>query len=201
MVDKCSSPVVGHIFLWNWSTRLVVSDIDGTITKSDLRGQIYPLFGNDWSQPGVAQLFSEIHSNGYEFLYLSCRPMMVSNTTRKYIAKIRQGEHRLPAGPIMVSTNAVLSSIMMEVVRRNPEKYKIPALKQVQALFPDGRCPFHAAYGNKGSDLVSYKSVGIARECIFIVNKKGMVTCEGKKGPTTYAGIAESVSTLFPKWT
>ena len=39
---------------------MIISDVDGTITKSDLMGQIAPLIGRDWSQSGVASLFSSI---------------------------------------------------------------------------------------------------------------------------------------------
>ena len=52
---------------------MVISDIDGTITKSDVLGHILPIIGNDWSQSGVAQLFTQIQDNGYKMLYLSAR--------------------------------------------------------------------------------------------------------------------------------
>jgi len=53
---RCSA----HVFLWKWSDKLVVSDIDGTITKSDVMGQILPVVGKDWTQGGVAQLYQNI---------------------------------------------------------------------------------------------------------------------------------------------
>ena len=62
-----------NIFLWNWDEKIVVSDIDGTITKSDVLGHILPIIGKDWAQSGVAQLFTKIKNNGYHFLYLSAR--------------------------------------------------------------------------------------------------------------------------------
>lgn len=62
-----------HIYLWKWDDRVVVSDIDGTITKSDVLGHILPIIGNDWAQSGVAQLFTQIQDNGYKMLYLSAR--------------------------------------------------------------------------------------------------------------------------------
>jgi len=199
VIEKSKSPVIGRIFLWNWDVRLIVSDIDGTITKSDFRGQIMPLLGNDWSQPGVARLFTEIHRNGYEFLYLSCRPLLISNTTRNYIGMIKQGEYVLPLGPIMVSPNALLSAITMEVLKKNPHKYKIPVLKRITELFPDGCNPFFGAYGNKVTDSLSYKSVGITENNIYLINKKGVVSCKGKAEETTYAKLTENVSILFPK--
>jgi phosphatidate phosphatase LPIN len=39
---------------------VVISDVDGTITKSDLLGHIAPAFGIQWAQKGVAQLLTRI---------------------------------------------------------------------------------------------------------------------------------------------
>ncbi|KAH9326366.1 hypothetical protein KI387_006544 [Taxus chinensis] len=49
--------VDARIYLWKWNTRIVISDVDGTITKSDVLGQVMPLVGKDWTQTGVARLF------------------------------------------------------------------------------------------------------------------------------------------------
>lgn len=62
-----------RIFLWSHADKVVISDIDGTITKSDVLGQILPAMGRDWSQTGVTGLFSKIKQNGYNFIYLSAR--------------------------------------------------------------------------------------------------------------------------------
>ncbi len=32
-----------------------------------------PMMGRDWSQPGVASLYSNIRINGYQILYLTAR--------------------------------------------------------------------------------------------------------------------------------
>ena len=48
------------------SHQVVISDIDGTITKSDVLGHIFPAIGKDWAHSGVAQLFSKISRNGYQ---------------------------------------------------------------------------------------------------------------------------------------
>lgn len=56
--------VEAYIYLWNEDDKLVISDVDGTITRSDLLGNIMPLMGKDWSHKGVTQLFANIISNG-----------------------------------------------------------------------------------------------------------------------------------------
>ena len=57
--------VSGKIFLWDYRTKVVISDVDGTITRSDVMGHVMPRFGNDWSHEGIADLFTKISANGY----------------------------------------------------------------------------------------------------------------------------------------
>jgi len=52
------------LYLWKWSDKIVISDIDGTITKSDVLGHVLPVIGKDWAQSGVADLFTKIVDNG-----------------------------------------------------------------------------------------------------------------------------------------
>lgn len=51
----------------------MVSDVDGTITRSDLLGHVLPTLGVDWSHPGITQLFHNIARNGYQIMFLSSR--------------------------------------------------------------------------------------------------------------------------------
>jgi len=53
----------------------VISDIDGTVTKSDMLGHLFPRFGIEWAHSGIANLYSNIYKNGYKMLYLSSRPI------------------------------------------------------------------------------------------------------------------------------
>ncbi len=73
LINQGTAACSAKIFLWNYYDRIVISDIDGTITKSDVMGQILPLVGRDWSQSGVTELFTNIEKNGYRFMYLSAR--------------------------------------------------------------------------------------------------------------------------------
>jgi phosphatidate phosphatase LPIN len=38
-----------NIFVWGQQERIVISDIDGTITKSDVRGMLLPMIGESKS--------------------------------------------------------------------------------------------------------------------------------------------------------
>jgi phosphatidate phosphatase PAH1 len=64
------------IFKWDDNTKMVVSDVDGTITKSDIKGHIYTRLGRvDYTHEGISSLYTQIASNGYKFLYLTARPI------------------------------------------------------------------------------------------------------------------------------
>jgi phosphatidate phosphatase LPIN len=73
----------------DYTTKIVVSDVDGTITKSDVLGQVLPTLGADWTHQGVTKLFDNIAKNGYMMLYLTARPVGLSDFTRKYLNSIR----------------------------------------------------------------------------------------------------------------
>ena len=65
--------VAAFLYLWRPTAKVVVSDVDGTITRSDLLGNLMPLVGRDWSHSGVTHLYSNIQNNGFEFIYLTSR--------------------------------------------------------------------------------------------------------------------------------
>jgi len=50
--EAATQEVTAMIYLWSRFTKIVISDIDGTITRSDLLGHILPILGRDWSHSG-----------------------------------------------------------------------------------------------------------------------------------------------------
>lgn len=95
----CYSRITGtktltsEIYLWNHDEKIVISDVDGTITKSDVLGQIMPMLGKDWTHDGVSKLFNQIHDNGYKIIYLTARALCQSDITKDYLVKVNQGKH------------------------------------------------------------------------------------------------------------
>lgn len=74
-----------YVFRWKHTDKVIISDIDGTITKSDVLGHILPMVGKDWAQLGVAELFTKIEQNGYKLLYLSARAIGQSRVRVSFI--------------------------------------------------------------------------------------------------------------------
>lgn len=75
-----------YVFRWKFNDKVIISDIDGTITKSDVLGHILPMVGKDWAQLGVAELFTKIEQNGYKLLYLSARAIGQSRVSSRVVS-------------------------------------------------------------------------------------------------------------------
>uniref|UniRef100_A0A336MZ72 phosphatidate phosphatase n=1 Tax=Culicoides sonorensis TaxID=179676 RepID=A0A336MZ72_CULSO len=187
-----------YLFKWKYNDKVVISDIDGTITRSDVLGHLLPMVGKDWAQFGVAQLFSKIEQNGYKMLYLSARAIGQSTQTREYLKSIRQGNVKLPDGPLLLNPTSLISAFHREVIEKKPEQFKIACLSDIQALFPD-KNPFYAGYGNRINDVWAYRAVGIPIMRIFTINTKGELKHElTQTFQSTYFNMAYIVDQLFP---
>ncbi|XP_050327405.1 phosphatidate phosphatase LPIN3-like isoform X2 [Bactrocera neohumeralis] len=187
-----------YLFRWKHNDKVVISDIDGTITKSDVLGHILPMVGKDWAQLGVAQLFSKIEQNGYKLLYLSARAIGQSRATREYLRSIRQGDVKLPDGPLLLNPTSLISAFHREVIERKPEQFKIACLSDIRELFPD-KDPFYAGYGNRINDVWAYRAVGIPIMRIFTINTKGELKHElTQTFQSSYCSMTYIVDQLFP---
>uniref|UniRef100_A0A1D1XMY3 phosphatidate phosphatase n=1 Tax=Anthurium amnicola TaxID=1678845 RepID=A0A1D1XMY3_9ARAE len=190
--------VDARIYLWKWNTRIVISDVDGTITKSDVLGQFMPLVGKDWSQIGVAHLFSAIKENGYQLLFLSARAISQAYLTRQFLFNLKQDGKALPDGPVVISPDGLFPSLYREVIRRAPHEFKIACLEEIRALFPPECNPFYAGFGNRDTDEISYLKVGIPKGKIFIINPKGEVVVNHRVDTKSYTSLHGLVNAIFP---
>ncbi|OON23121.1 LNS2 protein, partial [Opisthorchis viverrini] len=187
------------IFVWHWSDRIVVSDVDGTITRSDLLGHLLPMLGRDWTHFGVAGLYNLISRNGYRFIYVSTRALGQADITRSYLRHVNQNDLSLPEGPILLSPNSLLHAFHQEVIEKKPENFKIQCLLDVCSLFPSDHPPFYAGFGNKTNDAFAYEKAGIDRCHIFIVNPRGEVRNEFQPAKiTSYTELSQMVDHYFP---
>lgn len=190
--------VDAHIYLWKWNTRIVISDVDGTITKSDVLGQFMPLVGRDWTQYGVARFFSAIKENGYQLLFLSARAIVQAYLTRTFLRNLKQDGKTLPNGPIVISPDGLLPSLYREVIRRAPHEFKIACLEDIRKLFPSDYNPFYAGFGNRDTDELSYRRMGIPKGKIFIINPKGEVATSHRVDVKSYTSLHTLVNDMFP---
>lgn len=187
------------IYLWNWDDHVIISDIDGTITKSDALGHILPQFGKDWTHKGIAKLYHRIHENGYKFLYCSARAIGMAAITKDYLQWVNDKGTVLPKGPVLLAPSSLFSALHREVIEKKPEVFKVACLGDIRDLFNPHRQPFYAAFGNRTNDAYAYKQVGVPETRIFTVNPKGELIQEKTKGnKSSYSHLSELVEHFFP---
>lgn len=206
--------VEADLYLWKSTVPIVISDIDGTITKSDALGHVLNMFGRDWTHPGVANLFQDVARNGYNIMYLTARSVGQADTTRQYLDSICQDGMRLPKGPVILSPDRTMAALRREIILKKPEVFKMACLRDINNLFfldsgsgddgasaDDDRTPFYAGFGNRITDAISYRSVKIPSHRIFTINPNGEVHMEllelaGYR--SSYLHIGELVDQFFP---
>ncbi|XP_030067030.1 phosphatidate phosphatase LPIN3 isoform X2 [Microcaecilia unicolor] len=186
------------IYLWNWDDKVIISDIDGTITKSDALGHILPHLGKDWTHQGIATLYHKIHTNGYKFLYCSARAIGLAELTKGYLHWVNDRGCELPKGPILLAPSSLFSALHREVIEKKPEVFKIACLTDIKNLFGPQPQPFYAAFGNRKNDVYAYKHVGLPESRIFTVNPKGELIQELTKTKSSYSRLSELVELIFP---
>ncbi|NWS55334.1 LPIN1 phosphatase, partial [Chunga burmeisteri] len=189
----------GTIYLWNWDDKVIISDIDGTITRSDTLGHILPTLGKDWTHQGIAKLYHKVSQNGYKFLYCSARAIGMAGMTRGYLHWVNERGTVLPQGPVLLSPSSLFSAFHREVIEKKPEKFKVQCLTDIKNLFYPNTEPFYAAFGNRPADVYSYKQVGVSLNRIFTVNPKGELIQEhAKTNISSYVRLCEVVDHIFP---
>ncbi|CCM00174.1 uncharacterized protein FIBRA_02202 [Fibroporia radiculosa] len=197
-----------RLFVWDYTDRVVISDIDGTITKSDALGHVFTMIGRDWTHLGVAKLYTDICRNGYKIMYLTSRAIGQADSTRDYLKGVKQNDYQLPEGPVIMSPDRLMASLHREVIMRKPEVFKMAALRDIQKLFGNtAKNPFYAGFGNRITDALSYRSVNVPSSRIFTIDSTGEVKMEllelaGYK--SSYIHMTDLVDQMFPpihrKW-
>jgi len=185
------------VHLLNNTARIVVSDIDGTVTKSNIRGMILPALGlSDWKHKGVVELYQKIAEQGYTILYLSNRAIGQSDMTREYIYSLKERPYTMPRGPVLLQVESLLGAFKTEVIKGQPEVNKIAALSRVKGLFPGN--PFYSGFGNKAWDILAYKALNMNPDLIFNVEEDSRLISEGTGIPANYTSLIDNIQSLYP---
>jgi phosphatidate phosphatase PAH1 len=167
--------IKGKIYVWNYDSKIIISDIDGTITKSDMRGIMMTRLGYDYTHAGVSRLYNILHDNGYKLIYLTARSIVQHSDTKIYIESIIQEGKKLPCGPVITTPNKLWNALAREVIIKRPDSFKIAILNCIKSLFPN-MSPFAAGFGNRRTDCASYTMVGIEPKHCYRINPRGQIT-------------------------
>jgi len=173
-----------NIFLWNFSDSIVLCDIDGTITKSNVRGILGTIVSQQYEKVchvGICRILSKL-SLFSQIVYVTSRPIALANQTRKFLSNLKQGSETLPEGPLLGFGGNLSQLFVMELVSKTTQRFKAEKLwEQVvkpfrQAANNDPNFPvFVAGFGNSFMDMQSYHSVGMELHRMFKISKKSQI--------------------------
>jgi len=177
-----------HVLVWNQSVKIVVTDIDGTITRSNVRGHLMPRLGFDWSHTEVSKFFQKLYQQGYKIIYVTARSIRMNTITREYLASLD-----LPPGPIFPALKSIKRSVVSELFTGDSKFSKVAHLQDIMKIFPDS---FVAGFGNNSKDFWTYNQVKIPPSHLFIINKKGHIKASARS--TSYSDLLREVEDWFP---
>lgn len=128
--------------------RVIVTDLDGTITGSETAVFNSVLFGDDIGhRTDAPQAFA---NSGHTVVYVSSRGDQLTTMTRDWLRL-----HGFPPGPLRLATAAV--------TRPGPKTvtFKTGVLRELTV-------PVRAAIGNRATDVEAYSRAGVPADHIFV---------------------------------
>ena len=192
-----------HIYFWKYDNnskfKFILWDIDGTITKSDILGNILPRIGFEWYHDNVIELINKLYNNGYKIIYLTARAIFQSEITHDFLYNLTQNGMKLPKCPIIMDPDGVFSSFKKGILQKQTHLIKILSLLEIKNLFDDNEQHFLAGFGNKETDAIAYRFLGIELKNIFIINPFSKINQLGEKNKTTYGELCQRCDDMFPK--
>lgn len=134
-------------------SRMMVSDVDGTLTSKE---NAYPISIAGGSQvgvqPGAPAVFAAAAAHGITPVFLSSRGELFTESTREWLAK-----KGFPRAPIQLASSIVTM----------PGSSTVAFKRGVTAPLAE-RFDIVAAIGNRATDIDAYRDAGITGERIFI---------------------------------
>ena len=170
-----------QIWLYDYKDSILVSDIDGTITISDIRGYFETVYLGRYTHvhDGLVSLISSVHEQlKYHILYLTSRPITHKQETRNLLIHATDtstGSH-LPKGALIVNKQYTFETLYGEVIAGTAKIYKSNVLlKLVDVFHTAGRSrndtnPLAFGIGNKLSDAKAYYTSGLSPSKILLID-------------------------------
>ncbi len=143
------------IWLWKVCDKVIISDIDGTLTKSNARGVLGTIITQNYdmvTHSGVCDLLSKLaHSqmplhtkalpesapalplSRTRVVYLTSRPIHLANKTREFLSGLVQtvedNATGLPVGPLLGFGGNLAKVLSMEVLSKTSQAFKAGELE------------------------------------------------------------------------
>lgn len=132
-----------ELYLYGEHDRLLVSDVDGTMTKNDIGGLIHNMKNADYLHDGYCELIQKVADNGYKIVWLTMRSMPLYSFSKKYIQAFTKTH-----GVLLTEPEEFFPAIKKEVLKQTGN-IKANMMRELRRLFPVSREPFVAGLGNR----------------------------------------------------
>ncbi|TDH64834.1 uncharacterized protein CCR75_000592 [Bremia lactucae] len=194
--------VDAKLHLWGPNESVVVVDLDGTLTISDVEGHIRTLrLGQyDFLHAGSCDFFTKLHELGLRIVYLTARPLDWASASRIHLENAVQHSISLPPGVLITNSTGLTGALFTEVVNKTPHLFKIQVLNELQlTLIHAGRVTEHpvfvAGFGNRPTDVVAYQEVGMDPSLIFMLDPYSNV--KAVSNPRLYESYSDPNALLW----
>jgi hypothetical protein len=172
----------GEVAVWRPGVRVVVSDVDGTLTTSDFEAVKDVLLGADANMfPDANAAMSLWEAQNHRLVYLTARPQILSRYSRAWL-----DEHGFPRG-ILHLTDSTIDLLASDGETR---AFKADYLRSLTASLG---VQLIAAYGNAATDIAAYADVGVPKARTFTIGSSA-----GDSGtqplPDSYTGHLATIS-------
>ncbi|MBA3464102.1 MAG: hypothetical protein H0T46_29375 [Deltaproteobacteria bacterium] len=152
MLDGDHSCAEHYSFLYPRGSKVVLTDIDGTLTTDD--GQLLAQIPDERYVPkmmGAADKLAQAWAmKGYPIIYLTSRPHLLRPETRGWLRDLG-----FPLGAVITTKNV-----------GDAAPFKAEWIQRMKTGFG---WDIVAAYGNADTDVVAYETAGIPKNVSFIV--------------------------------
>lgn len=178
------STLVKEFNIWRFdkNQQLVIMDIDGTITKSDITGYIQTVYMGMFSyiHDGIVPFLNSLKdAYKYAFIYLTARPLIHQKETRQLLQGIKDGAFTMPDGPLFPSKDRMMVALYREMISKTTMQLKTEILTSIKQVFLRAGCrnisPFALGIGNKEADALAYNLAGLNAENILLIDKQSRI--------------------------
>eukprot|EP00096_Caligus_rogercresseyi_P002588 TRINITY_DN14780_c0_g1_i1.p1 TRINITY_DN14780_c0_g1~~TRINITY_DN14780_c0_g1_i1.p1 ORF type:complete len:328 (-),score=26.04 TRINITY_DN14780_c0_g1_i1:105-1088(-) len=197
-IPSLSIQISFKVYLFDQDTKFVITDVDGTITESDIKGQIFSSLGTSAHHFNVVPFFAAIRERGYHIVYLTARSISQDGATRDYLFTTLR-LLGLPRGPLLMSPKPLADTILDSTVG-SPREAKAENLRGLFSLFGEGASIVKGAYGNVVSDSEAYQDSGIPKSAIYLINSNGHLRREDGEVPvSSYENELANIDDVYPR--
>ncbi len=149
---------VHGVFVWPSGTKVIVTDIDGTLTLDDneLLKQVMesPTHVPKENQ-GASEMLNTWAEKGYRIVYLSARPHNLRGISRVWLHGVGA-----PFGPLRTADTFVYG-----------ESARIYKAQFIDRIRTELGWEIVAVYGNADSDILAYEDAGIPKSVTFTIGE------------------------------